>query len=236
MPVNVTMKKVPLPSGLVLAALLLGTAAAGWSQAAKDGQAREMEILRRTLAEQKAHPDTIIPTPQAPRWFTNANVYPHYVRIERSFLDGKLTAKAFQRAVDGLRRGELPPEPAPAAPAAPVPAPAANGKNAAGAKPDPAVAGPGTATAVETNAPIMTEAERASRQKQVSDVESKLEEIARQKAARDAAATNSGAAKALAKPVTKRERLDAILKQYIDGKLNEADYHTQRAKIVAEPD
>ena len=81
-----------------------------WSQAVKDAQAREMEVLRRTLAEQKRNPDKIIPTPQTPRWFTNSPLYPKCLELERAFLDGKLTAKGYQRSLDALRRGEPNPE------------------------------------------------------------------------------------------------------------------------------
>jgi hypothetical protein len=199
-----------------------------------------MEILRRTLAEQQSNPGKIIPTPQAPRWSTNSPLYPRFLELERAFLDGKLTAKGYQKALDDLRRGgrtdgELsalssPPAKPPAAPVnrASPPKEAGSAPAAASNPSNPA----------NTNAPPNSEAEAAARQKRVSDVESKLDEMMRLKAAREKAALTNATAATNAVPgkLTKRQRLDLILKQYVEGKLTEADYNVQRTKIVAEPD
>ncbi len=37
-------------------------------------------------------------------------------------------------------------------------------------------------------------------------------------------------------PQTRRQRLDAILKQNLEGKLSDTDYQAQRARILAEPE
>ncbi len=58
----------------------------------------------------------------------------------------------------------------------------------------------------------------------------------RQKAEREKAAASSTTNNATKAPQTKRERLNALLKQMIDGKISEADYSAQRSKILAEPD
>ncbi len=65
-----------------------------------------------------------------------------------------------------------------------------------------------------------------------------MDELLRLKAARENtnlpnAATNNANAPA---PKTKRERLDALLKLYIDGKLSDAEYKEKRAKLISEPD
>lgn len=79
----------------------------------------------------------------------------------------------------------------------------------------------------------------ATRQQKISEVEARLDEMLKQKEAREKAAlTNATAAtnNIPATPQTKRQRLDALLKQMIDGKITGAEYTEKRAKIVAEPD
>ena len=86
-----------------------------------------------------------------------------------------------------------------------------------------------------TNAP----AEQTLEQKKLSEVEARIDEMLRKKAEREKAAVNTAAptTNSPAKtPLTKRQRMDALLKQMIDGKISEADYSAQRAKLLAEPD
>ena len=80
--------------------------------------------------------------------------------------------------------------------------------------------------------------DEAARQKKISDVEARLDEMLRQKEAREKAAlTNANATNNIsATPQTKRQRLDVLLKQMIDGKITNPEYNEKRAKIVAEPD
>jgi len=68
-----------------------------------------------------------------------------------------------------------------------------------------------------------------------------MDELLRLKAAREQAAlTNALAASATnsaaAAPKTKRQRLDELLKLYIENKIPEAEYNEKRSKIIAEPD
>lgn len=108
--------------------------------------------------------------------------------------------------------------------------------------PEPArAASPKMATPVrareDTNA-VAPPAE-AARQQKISEVEARLDEMLRQKEARDKAALTNAAASTNnipATPQTKRQRLDALLKQMIDGKITGAEYNEKRARIVAEPD
>ena len=81
--------------------------------------------------------------------------------------------------------------------------------------------------------------DEAARQQKISEVETRLDEMLRQKEAREKAAlTNAVSAtnNVPAAPLTKRQRLDDLLKQMIDGKITGAEYSDRRAKIVAEPD
>lgn len=80
--------------------------------------------------------------------------------------------------------------------------------------------------------------DEAARQKTISDVEARLDEMLKQKEAREKAAlTNAAATNSIsATPQTKRQRLDDLLKQMIDGKITGAEYNERRAKVVAEPD
>jgi hypothetical protein len=85
------------------------------------------------------------------------------------------------------------------------------------------------------DAPTPAEVER---QKKISEVEARLDEMLKLKEAREKAALTNAAStnKVAAAPQTKRQRLDALLKQMIDGTITGAEYTERRAKIVAEPD
>ena len=216
------------------------------AQTSRDVQAREVEVLRRTIAEQQSNPAEIIRTPQTLAFSTNAVYSARRVELENQYLEGKLTAKQFQKALDNLRQEERrrpPVETAAAAasvkkPAAGASAPASAGAPSAGVAPPPkpATAPAPAAAASQAAAPGTSP---SGQPKSVSEVESKLEEMLRLKEARDKAAlTNAvaGTNAAPAGPMTKRQKLDAILKQYVNGQISEADYNAKRAKIVAEPD
>ena len=91
--------------------------------------------------------------------------------------------------------------------------------------------------AVEPAPVVVAPPQPTAEQKKISEVEARLDEMMRQKEARDKAAQAAGSkTNAPSGPMTKRQKLDALLKDYIDGKIPEADYHTRRAKLVAEPD
>ena len=112
-------------------------------------------------------------------------------------------------------------------------APAAPAKKPAEAKAP--VTAPAPPLLAATNAP----AEQTLEQKKLSEVEARIDEMLRKKAEREKAAVNTAAptTNSPAKtPLTKRQRMDALLKQMIDGKISEADYSAQRAKLLAEPD
>jgi hypothetical protein len=70
----------------------------------------------------------------------------------------------------------------------------------------------------------------------ITDAESKLNELLKAKEAREKAAQSATNAPASNGPKSKRQRLDDLLKQFIDGKMSEAEYKQRREKIVGEPD
>ena len=70
-------------------------------------------------------------------------------------------------------------------------------------------------------------------QRKITDAEGKVDELMRLKAQRDKTSTNAPAATG---SLTKRQRLDALLRQVIEGKMTEAEYREKREKIIAEPE
>ena len=94
--------------------------------------------------------------------------------------------------------------------------------------------------ASEKSKPVpAAEAAEAARKQKISEVETRLDEIARQKAAREKAALTNAAPENNSIPVTpqtRRQRLDGLLKQMIDGKISGAEYSEKREKILAEAD
>lgn len=181
-----------------------------------------MELLRRVIAEQQKNPGKIIRVPAATNTVTKAD-------LEKRYLAGQLTAKQYQKALDQLEKEEQ----RRAAEAAKQrrreaqQAARTNAQATAGAA--AAVTNAATARALTpTNAPV----EPTPEQKKLAEVEARIDAMMKQKAEREKAVTNN-ATKA---PQTKRERLNALLKQMIDGKISQADYDAQRNKIVAEPD
>jgi len=131
------------------------------------------------------------------------------------------------KVIRSLPTNEPPVTPKAAPPARPAPEPA----KAASPKAAEPVRARETTKAVPTP-------DEAARQKKISDVEARLDEMLKQKEAREKAAlTNAAATNNIsATPLTKRQRLDDLLKQMIDGKITGAEYNERREKIVAEPD
>jgi hypothetical protein len=81
--------------------------------------------------------------------------------------------------------------------------------------------------AAGTNAPNAEEAA-------FTDIEKKIDELmVRNAQLQKSAATNAPSA---AEPKTKREKLDHLLRLFINEKLTKQEYEAQRAKILAEPE
>ena len=69
-----------------------------------------------------------------------------------------------------------------------------------------------------------------------AEIESKMDELLRQQRDRERQMSNrvSSAKEAPTKPLSKRERLDAILRLHIEGELSEEEYKRQRSAIISE--
>ena len=225
-------------SALIIAGLAIGTVTASAQAPAAPKKtnapnAEAMELLRRVIAEQQKNPDKIIRIPAS----TNAlPVKATKADLERQYLAGRLSAKQYQKALDQLDKeeqkhaAELEKQRKREAQQAAKAAPA---KKPAEAK------APVTAPAPPLLAATTAPAEPTLEQKKLSEVEARIDEMLRKKAEREKAAVNTAAptTNSPAKtPLTKRQRMDALLKQMIDGKISEADYSAQRAKLLAEPD
>jgi hypothetical protein len=130
-----------------------------------------------------------------------------YADLEHLYLDGKISAKQYQRLLNEMKSRPAPP---------PVATPG-------GAQ---AVPGP-----VQTNrSPVLTTSDE-----KINQVENKMDELIKAKAAREKAITNAPPRTA-AGPRTKRERLNDLLRLYIEGKITEPELNERRAKILAEPE
>ena len=183
-------------------------------QQTNDPQQRAVEMLRQIITERERRrgetlpaPAKVSPPPKAP-----VKTGPTFVEIEQQYLQGKITAKQFQQY---LRDHNLTPPPKTTVPT----------DSDAAAREVLRQQSPGT----------------SPEQAALTDVEKKMDELLRLKAAREQAAlTNALAASATnsaaAAPKTKRQRLDELLKLYIENKIPEAEYNEKRSKIIAEPD
>ena len=150
--------------------------------------------------------------------------------VERQYLDGKITARDFQKFLQTHRS-----RPRPAQPVVAVtnevhlralamlhstkPNVAANREGPALTEPLP---DPEGATNQAANAAV------------IQDVETKIDELIRLKEAREQG-TNTSSTNAPAGNLTKRQRLDALLRLHIEGKLSDAEYKQRREKILLEP-
>jgi len=141
--------------------------------------------------------------------------------LERQYLNGKLSARQYQKALAELENPSKPP----AGESKPKPAPAT-----ASTPPKPP---PGQGVASPT--PATPPPQPATNQQRVSEVETKIDEMIRQKEARESAA-KTNATPAPGAKLTKRQRLDFLLRQVVEGKLSDEQYKKEREKVLAEPD
>jgi hypothetical protein len=168
---------------------------------------------------------------------TNTLSQPTLPEMERMYLDGKVTAREFQRFLQTYRAQPVTAAPKPAAASTndvharalemlrkTTPNAAANPQGAAIKEPlpEPVAADTGTNQAPKAAA--------------LQDVETKLDELIRLKQAREQTNATAVSTNAPATLKSKRERLDDALRLYIQGKLSDAEYKDRRGKILAEPD
>jgi hypothetical protein len=216
----------------VLAVVLAGLASLGAQ--VKSGATNDsytLDLLRRTIEEQRKNPDKVVRVPEAGK--VQGPKSPEIVELENQYIQGKISAKQFQRELERIQfekeqreKAGLPPVAKPIV--APTLSPkAATAAGLTGATPQPAFATPPP--------------QPNPNQKKLSDVEVKLEEMMLKRLEREKAAKAAVSAEALTNnpaggPPTKRQRLNALLRQVVEGKMTDAEYQVQREKIVAEPD
>jgi hypothetical protein len=236
-------------SGNIVLAVLVSGSLACAQQKTNDPNAQAVEVLRKTMEEldknpkvlEKARRDieadtkaaaaaaktqrtSLNPAPSAPApapqsqplptgTATPAQPLPTFAEMEQMYLDGKISAKDFQKYLQNMKVTQL------------LTNTARSPSVAATAKPPPPAV---------TNAPDLAPVPGPEEPKTaVTEVEKKLDELIRAQAEREKAATN--APPPTTGPKTKRQRLDDLLKQLIDGKISDEDYKTQRQKILNEP-
>jgi hypothetical protein len=159
-----------------------------------------------------------------------------FSEIEQLFLEGKITARQFQSYIE-LARSQ--PRVGKSEKETVIQSKAI--KALRQAKPDPS-ANPKPGPAIKPEQiPLLNEEEPESVPDPIeqgfSDIESKMDELLRWKAERDKQSrTNAPPPEGAASPKTKRQRLDNLLRLYIQNKITETEYKEKRAKIVAEPD
>lgn len=155
---------------------------------------------------------------------------PTLAEIERQYLDGKITAREFQRFLQTYRAM---PRPAPVAAAVTNDVHAralailhTTKPNVAANREGPALTEPLPDSPGSTNGNVNAAA--------IQDVETKIDELIRLKAAREQS-TNTSSTNAPAGNLTKRQRLDALLRLHIEGKLSDTEYKQRREKTLLEP-
>jgi len=190
-----------------------------------------LDLLRRTIEEQKKSPDKVVRAPESGK--SQGPKSAEVIELENQYIQGKISAKQFQRELERIQfekeqreKAGLPP--ISKAAVAPALSPkAASSAGLTGATPTPAFPTPPP--------------QPNPNQKKLSDVEVKIEEMMQKRLEREKASREAASAAALTNnpaggPPTKRQRLNALLRQVVEGKMTDAEYRVQREKIVAEPD
>jgi hypothetical protein len=170
-----------------------------------EDEKKARDLLRQAMGQGET--PRVAPAPLSPKARAFAD-------MERQYLEGKISARQFQKF---LREQQFEPAGSPPPPVAPPmtpPAPAS--------LPPPLPAG-------------------AAEDMTLSEVEKRMEALLRAKAEREKAGlTNlvntAGTNAPAAGPKTKRQRLDELLRLHVEGRISEAEYKQQRAKLIAEPD
>ena len=173
--------------------------------------------------------------------------------LERMYLDGRISAKEFQQHLKQVQQQPQAPRPdGTQPPPATQPAPSSSDPQARALEmlrkltgktnepapsvrapgPNPKPAGPPPTTVAQPQ-PVTPPPEAAN--PAITDVETKMNELLRLKEAREKA-TATNAPPVSNSPKSKRQRLDDLLKQFIDGKMTEPEYKQRREKIIAEPE
>jgi hypothetical protein len=134
---------------------------------------------------------------------------PTFEDLEKQYLDGKISARQFKQYVEDFKLQR---------------ARAASGTN------DPAIA----TAPVGISGKNLTNNPNAAALRTLSEVEARWDAIIRERAEREKARTN--APPAAAGTQSKTQRLDALRKEWITGKIADAEYRTKRDAILEEKD
>jgi hypothetical protein len=252
---------------LILLGLALNVSPSFAQEQTNDAQQKAVEMLRQMINERERRRGAALPQPAHAVQPTNMpakaqpatvpaktqsmnaspKAQPTFAEIEQLYLQGKITARQFQQYLQG-HNISVPPKGAASAETEALALEVLRRETAkANAEPAKTTAPAGTATLKpEATAPASRSQPATDKttpepeQTALTEVEKKMDELLRLKAAREQAAlTNAAAAaatnSAAGAPKTKRQRLDELLKLHIDGKLSEAEYNEKRNKIIAEP-
>lgn len=220
--------------------LAAGLAWQGWTVEAQvqtnDAQKKALDVLHKaidSLEQNKASP-TKTPTRPARE--------PDFEEVQRQYLEGKISAKEFQKY---LNEHKVDPAklPQPDATSRALDVLGKEARKSEASQPKPAVPPNGPAAAKPDSAPVSPSANSAREPapSSLSEVEKKMDELLALKAARERAAATNAAAQsstnsAPAAPKTKRERLNDLLRDVVAGKITDAEYKEKRSKIISEPD
>ncbi|MDB6033828.1 MAG: hypothetical protein JWM16_4166 [Verrucomicrobiales bacterium] len=212
---------------LLLAVISLVQTAAR-AETTEERQKKALETLRQRVAEENAHPRASVYSPldpnvsvqvaQAETSSSQRNV-PSYADMEKQYLNGKISQRQYQKY---LREHPV------------DPAAQKQVVNSVPAKGAVKVAPPVSTPAIKPSPtpPVVAPPSAAETTNKLNDVEAKMDELIKQKEARDKALKNATPSP---EPKTKRDKLNAILKLYVDEKITEQEYNQRRQKILAEP-
>jgi hypothetical protein len=194
----------------------------GLAQAAPRVNERDqkaLDLLHKEMAATNRAPQGLTPAPVRVKGSAKSGQSPtlisskeplSYAEMEKLFLTGKISQKQY---LEYLKNYPVDPR---------------KGQTASTNAPPALV--PKVATTPAVAAPPQSGVEET---KKADDVEAQIEAIIRQKKAREEALKN---APPDPEPKTKREKLNAILKLYINEKITEEEYTKRRDKIMAEPE
>lgn len=154
---------------------------------------------------------------------------PAFADVEKNYLEGKITAREFRKLIRDLRAA-LPTVVTPPPPVQTVKAPVVVPVPRAPSAPPPLTVPP---LAVPVRKPTPDEGSGDF------DLETKLNELLQKKAERERAMETKITPAELAAPatqLTKRQRLDLLLRLFVQEKIPQAEYQATREKIMALPD
>jgi len=202
----------------ILLGLLLELPAFSAQTMTDETHERVLKLLRDTISTRERQYHRVPPVQPAPRMLT-------LNEMELLYLQNKITAREFQ----SFLREHYPEIASPdstSTPGAPI---IVN-------DPRPAPL-PGTAETGQDIMPALSPEQAA-----ISDLEKKMDDLLRLKAAREQAARTNSISGTEDNPLmqpgpkTKRQRLDELLKLHIEGGISETEYRDKREKILFAPE